>query len=168
MKPEDAIKLAELCQESFLNRRNYEWKINFGLWSSIGVWTYFSLSNPVVTSNLSFCVLFIVYFVILLIYALLWQIPIRQAFEKDKLWKHYYMNLAERRGPDRPSDKRPNICGWNQMSYTVSQCSFTLALLAASFFLIYFSHPASPSTHEQIHSYTLPDSSYQVIINKLK
>src|SRR5689334_17076339 len=39
------IELAKLSQESFFNRRSYEWKVAFGLWAAIGLVTYFGATN---------------------------------------------------------------------------------------------------------------------------
>jgi hypothetical protein len=138
MKKEDAIRLAQLCQESFLNRRNYEWKVNFQLWTFIALWTYIAISNNSIGVAISDCLLLFVYSFIFLVYLIFWQIPLRQAFQTDKDWKHYYMRLAEGITKGRPTDSTPSICKWNQIAYLISQSIFTLILLIASWVLIRF------------------------------
>lgn len=91
------VELARMMHESFLNRRNYEWKVAFGLWTAIGAWTYFAIAE---TDKLEFkgsfyWVLSFVYLVLLVAWFFCWQVPLRKAFEKDKLYKHYYMDRAE-------------------------------------------------------------------------
>jgi hypothetical protein len=161
-------ELAKISQDSFLNRRTYEWKVNFSLWSAIGLFTYFALSNASVAKNLPLFALAVAYSVLFLIYALLWQIPMRQGFEMDKAWKHYYMHKAEGvLDQDRPTGK-VSICKWNQLSYFFAQSLITLSFLLGSFFLIYSSQTSVSHSSKEIHSYVLPDSSYQITIYKLK
>ena len=41
-KGEIYVELAKLSQQSIDSRRTYEWKLAFGLWTGIGVFTYFA------------------------------------------------------------------------------------------------------------------------------
>jgi len=168
MDSKEYIALAELSQESFLNRRLYEWKVNFGLWSSIGLWTYFSLSNPTVLANLSVPFVGAAYLIIAIIYILFWQIPIRKGSEADKQWKHFYMHSAEGLNPERPTSKGYSIMKWNQSFYTFAQSGFTIALLFASFILLSFAQPGIATKHGSSYTITIPDSTYQVVITNHK
>ncbi len=138
MNSEDAVRLAQICQDSFQNRRNYEWKVNFQLWTIIALWTYLCISNPSIVAAISPNILLLAYSLILLIYIILWQIPMRKAFETDKVWKHYYMHLAEGLKKERPSESPLSIMKWNQIAYILSQSLFTLFLIIASWVLICF------------------------------
>ena len=40
-KEEIYLELAKLAEQSFENRRATEWKVGFGFWAAIGIFTWF-------------------------------------------------------------------------------------------------------------------------------
>ena len=100
----DYTELAKLAHEAFCNRRAYEWKIAFGLWAAIGIFTYFAVQNPC-TFYGEMWILYAGYCFIGIIWIFFWQPLMRRAFEKDKDWKHYFTSKAEH----RPSEETKKI-----------------------------------------------------------
>ena len=103
---EIALELARLAQDSFQNRRSFEWKVAFALWSGIALFTAFLAREPGLVSGWRLALLFIFYLGVLATWFFLWQIPLRRAFDTDKQWKHYYMHKAEGRADN--ADPRTN------------------------------------------------------------
>ena len=93
--------MAKLCQQSFENRRSYEWKLAFGLWTGLGLFTYFATEHAALISGLCLFLLAAAYFVLAAVWSLLWQPALHGANRKDKAWKHYYLHRAENRPEDR-------------------------------------------------------------------
>jgi hypothetical protein len=137
------VDLAKVSQESFLSRRSFEWKVAFGLWTGIGIWTHFVLSNAgisTIPTQYSFQFLGAIYLGIALVWLFFWQIPNRKAFEQDNLFKHYYMKHAEGRKPSYPLE----VGYWQMLRnpWTYGQFGFTVILLVGSYFTIcYANHP---------------------------
>lgn len=105
------VDLAKLAQESFFNRRQYEWKIAFGLWTSIGLWTSAALAKSEKLDLMS-CHVMVIYVAIALTWLFFWLVPNWRASEQDKLWKHYYMNKAEGEASQQPK----NVSYWDVIS----------------------------------------------------
>lgn len=98
------IDLAKISQTSFHNRREYEWKVAFGFWTAIGLFTYFCIEHAGSLKDLTWWI-FGFYILIWLLWVFLWQWPLRLAFEEDKAYLLYYMHRAE----NRPAIWRPDI-----------------------------------------------------------
>lgn len=160
------VELAKMSQESFLNRRSYEWKVAFGLWTAIGLITFFAIEHAdEFDSGLVFS-LGICYVLIGTCWLILWQFPLRLAFEKDQEFKHYYMTCAEGRPPNwppgapwphggppavscsdwkclwcrkvmrQPDQKAYWKCSMRQISWTTGQSGFTVIFLLMSWLVI--------------------------------
>lgn len=148
------IELAKLSQESFLNRRSYEWKVAFGFWTAIGVITYFGAMSEekVKAAGWVYC-LIPIYFIVGLSWLFLWQAPMRRAFQKDQDFKHYYMEKAEGRTPDRPSsDLMPYweaITG-RQGVWTWAQTVFTWCVLLFSLMVLLYVKDGSEKSKQSI------------------
>jgi len=97
IKPTEYIELAKMSQESFFNRRSYEWKVAFGLWTAIGLITYYVCEHPKVMTPALIGLTAFIYLAILGLWHFAWQVPLRTAFENDQQFKHYYMHQAEGR-----------------------------------------------------------------------
>lgn len=153
------IELAKISQESFLNRRAMEWKVGFGLWTAIGLITYFAATNATLFAENTVNWIAWLYFAIAFIWQAFYHVPIRLAFEDDKSFKHYYMHRAEGRSPEWPLDytsanftlfKKREDDEW-KWSFRVTcwilgQFLFTVTLLVGSWFVI--KSAAGVSLHE--------------------
>lgn len=139
------VELAKLSQESFLNRRSYEWKVAFGLWAGIALLTNFVISNDDKV-DVPLCLLGFSYVLFVGLWLAFWQAPMRRAFEQDKQWKHYYMDRAEGEKRDKPSTvtheelmKSGDHFWWNY-----GQTVVTALFLFLSFLLIANRKQSSP------------------------
>lgn len=97
VKEEIYLELAKIAQQSIEDRRGHEWKIAFGLWSGIGLFTYFMVESHFSLALLELIGLGGLYLVIWGVWTFIWLPSLQLAFEKDKRWKHYYMHKAESR-----------------------------------------------------------------------
>ncbi|NLF73181.1 MAG: hypothetical protein GX575_29445 [Candidatus Anammoximicrobium sp.] len=105
-KEEIYLELAKIAQQSIESRRAYEWKIAFGLWSGIGLFTYFMVESHFSLAEWQLSGLGVLYAIIWCVWTFTWQPFLHLAFEKDKRWKHYYMHKAEIRDETK-SQKDP-------------------------------------------------------------
>ena len=96
-KEEIYLELAKLAHQAFENRRSLEWRAAFALWTGIGAVTYFAVHEAGAVSGWAVWFLAAAYVMIGLGWWLVWHPLLRQAFDKDKAWKHYYMHRAEAR-----------------------------------------------------------------------
>lgn len=151
-KAKTFLQLAKLAQDSFQNRRAYEWKIAFGLWTGIALFTWFLAQHPALLSAAWLVVLGLLYLCVLAVYLLFWQIPLHRGFLLDKMWKHYYMHKAEGRSPEKsepdPFDRAPTYGDRLKQMFTRSpensvlwawawgQVFMTLIFLLVSFFIL--------------------------------
>lgn len=101
------LELAQMAQQSFDGRRVYEWKAAYGLWTAIGVFTFFAIQNPGIVPPSYSSRLWIAYAAIWLVWTFIWQPAMRTAFDLDKRWKHYYMHRAEKGRPPERSEADP-------------------------------------------------------------
>ncbi len=94
------LELAKLSLASFQHRREYEWKVAFGLWIAIGLFTYFIVKEGAYIDRewLRWGYVFSAF-----VWFVCWQLPMRRGFDLDQEFKQYYMALAageERKKPD--------------------------------------------------------------------
>ena len=156
-KEEIYLELAKLAQQSFENRRSYEWKVAFGLWTGIAAFTYFSVEHLGPLSASAQLGLLIAYIIIGILWCAVWQPSLRAAFDRDKDWKHYYLHRAENR-PEDKCDPDPwltkksgrrhetlrEICDAWKQPWTWSQAGVTIVFLALSWSLVCCANPAPP------------------------
>jgi hypothetical protein len=156
-KEEIYLELAKLCHESFENRQSYEWKIAFGLWTGIGLFTYFATVHVNGISGLALVGCAVAYFLLASVWLFAWQPTIHGGHASDKAWKHYYMHRAENRpkhcsAPDPWRDE--SKISWCQQQHerwyelrqlsALSQVIITAALLFLSFIIIQGSSSQAP------------------------
>ena len=79
-KEEIFLELAKLSQQSFENRRSYEWKVAFGLWTAIGLATYFMVEHSQVITPATFAWLIISYIIVLITWVFFWQVSTQSRF----------------------------------------------------------------------------------------
>lgn len=138
--------LADLNVRHYVDRRAYEWKINFGLWAAIALLTGFMLSNRSSLPSHVGWILGGLHLGIFAFFAFI-QVPsIQAANEEDKDWIHYYKARAEGLPGDRPSGGsvfkrryRESTLGNRTWWYTVG---FTMLLLLFSLLVIVLPTPA--------------------------
>lgn len=140
-KAEVFLALAKLSQESFFNRRTFEFKVAFGLWTAIGLITYVAVEHPDIIATWSLWVLGIVYLLIFVFWVVGWQLPLRRAFEIDKKFKHYYMHRAEGRLAKFPrltdenlqeDEELVDVRFWAHGWWTIGQSAITVLFLVGS------------------------------------
>jgi hypothetical protein len=139
------MDLAKMAQDSFFNRRVYEWKIAFGLWAGIGALTYFVISNKDKLAGFDPHSLGWIYLCFAAVWFVFWLIPLRRAFEGDKLFKHYYMWRAEGT-PEvmaKAKSHQQRVTAWEVISpwgglalWTYGQFFVTVLFLVSSYLLI--------------------------------
>ena len=167
--PSIYLDLAKMAQASTFNRRSYEWKITYGLWTGIGLLTYFVLSNSERISNFPSTFLGILYLIFSLLWLFLWQAPLRRAHLQDTLFKHYYMHRAEGREANWPRSVTYREVLRTSVNltwiYTYSPFLVTVLLLIASWLLIARSTP--PMTGQKIVlDQPIPNSDLKVQVLK--
>lgn len=131
------LKLAQLSQQSIENRRSYEWKVAFGLWAGIGLFTWFAVQNRLVPGKPIWIV--VAYAAVLVIWSVLWQLPLHRAYEQDKRWKHYFADRAESRSDSLTADPRlspPNCWVALRSLWFWGQVLMTAVFLSVSFCLV--------------------------------
>lgn len=177
--PEIYLDLAKLAQQSFENRRIYEWKVAFGLWTGLGAFTYFAIQYAAPLPTWAILCLAVTYVGTAAIWGVIWQPSLRTAHDCDKAWKHYYMHRAEdrpsnrrARDPWRDETKRPPYetrdeirVAWKQ-PWTWAQTGVTVVFLFMSFILIVCksSPPPTPQTQDRI---TVSGDDVTKVIDKL-
>ncbi|MCH8840529.1 MAG: hypothetical protein IH831_07605 [Planctomycetes bacterium] len=88
------MELAKLCQQSYDTRRSYEWKVMFGLWTGIGVFTWFVVQNNTVISGSTTTWIGIGYVCAFIVWLFSWpSLHVSNAF--DVTCRKYYQRKAE-------------------------------------------------------------------------
>ena len=96
ISPKDWIELAKLAKSSTLNRRGMEWKLAFGLWTGIGLFTACFFTGPQVTAHwLQPWVLGGAYLILEAVVIVCWQLPMQDAYQGDHDWFVYYTRMAQ-------------------------------------------------------------------------
>lgn len=138
---ETYLELAKMSQESIFNRRSTEWKVAFGLWTAIGLITYFAVEQ---SHGISMGILVgfgFLYLLILVVWFFGWQVPLHRAFKHDKAFKHYYMHKAEGRCADWPAEMLATygdvIFGIKDWGWNYGQTAVTAVFLLGSFLVIF-------------------------------
>ena len=119
----DYVELAKLSHEAFNGRRQYEWRVNFGLWTALGAVTYFSVTNKIQVFETPFRAYLAGAFLLGLY--LNFQVMISIANHKDKKWKHIYQTKVD--GFTRTDT--PIIRCVLSVLWLVSQFGFTVCLI---------------------------------------
>ena len=162
------VDLAKMAQASIFNRRAHEWKVAFGLWTGIGVLTYFILSNSEKFPRSPATFLGIVYVIFSLLWLFLWLAPHRRAFHLDQEWEHYYMHMAEGVKAQQPR----SIAYWEiffprgkQLGWVYGQFLVTVLLLIVSWRLIADS-TAARTDRKTVVDQPIPNSDMRVQVLK--
>ena len=126
LEASDFVRMAELSQGAFAERRRYEWRINFGLWAALAIVTYACIREKIqVFSN---CWEPYVFGILLFLVYVIHQIMSR-AHNLDKHWKHYYLDRAE----GFHSVVRPTPYGQTALRlrfwWVIAQLGFTVAVI---------------------------------------
>ena len=120
------VQLSRLAHESFAQRRNYEWKMNFGFWGAIGVIIFAATKEKIpIFHN---CKEAITIGVILSISYLLHIIMVNRGHAIDKKLKHYYMAKAACL-PESEIEKSKWPDWLVRILWTIPYCFFTGALI---------------------------------------
>jgi hypothetical protein len=139
------IDLAKMAQGSFQDRRVYEWKIAFGLWTGIAALTYFVVSSKDRLSSFPTHYLGWIYVTFGAVWLAFWLIPLRRAFELDKRYKHYYMQRAEGSPAslELSKDRPAKVTTWEVVNpvgglalWTYGQFLVTVLFLGSSYLLM--------------------------------
>lgn len=133
------VELAKLSQQSKENRNAIEWKVAFGLWTGIAVFTWFLVDVGVRLPSLALANLGVIYIGVLAIWTLCWQLPLHRANRRDGQWKHWFMDKAEQRTVSPAPDPRANDPVWwdsAKRPWLWGQVLMTLMFLALSFLIV--------------------------------
>src|SRR5438876_11559995 len=102
VQSENWIEMAKISRENFYNRRAVEWKLAFGLWTGIGLFTAaFFTSGVTNIPDWLPLTLACVYGGLLLVVIFCWQWPMHTAHADDHNWFVHYMDLAQEIPPDQ-------------------------------------------------------------------
>lgn len=118
------LDLSRLAHDSLANRQQYEWRVNFSLWTAIGLVVYASVTNKLVIFRtdcggwmwLSILVVTYVGFLAL----------VTRGHKIDRSFKHYYMDKAEGKEATRPDTK--NSPWYVTIGWPLTQVIFTAAI----------------------------------------
>ena len=103
----DWIELAKLAKSSTLNRRAMEWKLAFGLWTGVGLFTACFFTGPQITPPWwLFYALGGAYILIMAVVIWGWQWPMQGAYAGDHAWFVYYTKMAIGTPATLPADAR--------------------------------------------------------------
>jgi hypothetical protein len=109
------LGLAQLSEQSFEKRRDIEWKVGFGFWTAIGIFTWFMVQHPECISVCLIVLLGFSYLIVAIVWTLFWQMPLHSANWQDKEWKHHYAARAVGlETPGRPPNKATGF--WENVS----------------------------------------------------
>ena len=101
-----SLELAMMHAEDHQDRKQYEWKVFFGLWAGLALVIYYLLSSQIELPRTICCFLSTVQLVILFTTVFLVVLPLRRSYRRNRLWQRYYEQLAS--GADLPqADKAP-------------------------------------------------------------
>ena len=93
---EISLELTKLSRQSIAKRKDIEWKVGFGFWTGIGLFTWFAVEHlGYVHFGYRLLMLIPAYAIVLYVWGRCWQLPVHRAFFLDKTWCHYYGDCAE-------------------------------------------------------------------------
>lgn len=104
--PETFVELAKINEQSIEKRKTVEWKVAFGFWLGIGVFTWFMTQREPAIGDSAQLWLGFLFLGMLAVWVFCWQFPIHRAYIEDKNWKHYYKDRAEGVDSKRPRKVR--------------------------------------------------------------
>lgn len=88
------IKLSEACWHEFDIRRQYEWKVSFGLWTALGIISGFALKENII---LPFDKLLLIPILSIILLAYLWwHIGLRNSNRHDQDKRHEYYKVIHK------------------------------------------------------------------------
>jgi hypothetical protein len=141
-KIEVLTNLSEACWKEYDTRRSYEWKVSFGLWTSIGLIAGFSLKEDIIL-NINVWWIISILFVLATAYTW-WQYGLRISNARDQDKRHEYYkvihesigftkkdiaNLNEEIFKNRPRTSHSFIFfNWSHSSQLLITYSFLLLL----------------------------------------
>jgi hypothetical protein len=137
------IELARIEQGSFESRRALEWKLAFGFWTGISVFTaaVFTYAKFPLPTYIQ-CVLALLYFVLWIVSINFWQIPIHESHAKGRERFHEYMRRAQRIVPKDKTELNEypaENTDWRttgSYQWYKGQCWFTFIFLLLSWIII--------------------------------
>jgi len=122
---EKFLGLSRLAHDSLANRQQYEWRVNFSLWTAIGLTVYASVTNKLVIFR-SDCGGWMWLGILVVTYVGFLALVTR-GHKIDRSFKHYYMDMAEGiNGTKRPETK--NSPWYVTIGWPLTQLIFTAAI----------------------------------------
>lgn len=126
------LEMARFNQACHQNRQIYEWKMAFGIWTAVGVFTYFVLEKRT-EIQLSAFGLFVVYAILFLLWYFVWYVPMITATERDRHYRNSHLDAIAQMYPIAPDPNAARrIFSWNWFTPV-----FTAAILLGSWFVIW-------------------------------
>ncbi len=154
------VSLAESAFASFKDRRELEWKLAFGFWAAIAVFTSacIAVPQPKVPKHLP-TMLGGVYLLLFLTATFCFLLPVQRAHFDDKAWWKYYLRMAQWNGkkslPSEPingENMRPAKNGIGELtriwSWYCGQVIFTAVFLTLSWATIATIHSTKEATED--------------------
>jgi len=100
MSNEELLRAAELCETSVQGRRDYEWKVNLGIWGAIVVAAGFLAK---MTLPMWFILVYPLFALLLaVLYGKYWLPLVLRGHKIDRDYKHYYLNRLDNGTPLLP------------------------------------------------------------------
>ena len=132
------LKLADASWRDFDQRRSYEWKSNFALWTGLGILSGYLLSRTEPLSCLLAVFITVILSLIGAIYGYLWTPHLRRRNREDQVAAHFYWGLLDQAmGINSPNVRKqfaaesPVESHWKNWSHG-SQIAFTFLFLIAA------------------------------------
>ena len=99
------VELAKINERSIEKRKSVEWKVAFGLWVGIAVFTWFMTQRQFVDPDSDRLWLGIALLGVFAVWVFGWQFPLHRSHKLDHDWMHYYKDRAEELSSDRPKGR---------------------------------------------------------------
>lgn len=159
------VELAKINAQSIEKRKSVEWKVAFGFWFGIAVFTWFISQRQFVNPEAARTWLGIVLAAALAIWVLAWQFPLHRAFIEDQNWRNYYKAMAAGEGATKPAAK--GVSYWEPFKYAWiwGQGLMTALFLILAYFVVFSTlAPASSDSSDVIR---VSGENLRVLLDKL-
>jgi hypothetical protein len=139
------FKLAEQKWQEYNSRRSYEWKVNFGIWAGIGIFSGFCIKENIRFDNILIIILLSIFYIVMILVYYIFRRGISKSCNDDQIERFKYIDkiheILDLNKTEKPKEliicnKKVNILKLNWSHIT--QLFITILILLISFFGLIF------------------------------